>query len=102
NGTFVLVADNGDEAAMATLADLQATLASTPGVAAVSPPIASADADAAVITLTPVASPQDQATTDLLSVLRDDVVPGALAGTNLNVVLGGVTAVYRAAKHSTP
>ena len=94
NGTFVLVADNGDEAAMATLADLQATLASTPGVAAVSPPIASPDADAAVITLTPVASPQDQATTDLLSVLRDDVVPGALAGTNLNVVVGGITASY--------
>jgi putative drug exporter of the RND superfamily len=94
NGTFVLVADNGDAAAMATLADLQATLAATPGVAAVSPPIASPNADAAVITLTPAASPQDQATTDLLSALRDNVVPKALAGTDLEVVVGGITASF--------
>ena len=94
NGTFVLVADNGDNAAMATLGDLQAALVSTPGVAAASPPIASPNADAAVITLTPLASPQDEATTELLSVLRDDVVPDALAGTDLNVVVGGITASY--------
>jgi RND superfamily putative drug exporter len=94
NGTFVLVADNGDSQAMATLADLQAALTSTPGVAAVSPPIASPNADAAVITLTPAASPQDQATTHLLSVLRDEVVPATLAGTDLKVVVGGITASY--------
>jgi RND superfamily putative drug exporter len=94
NGTFVLVADNGDDAALASLDELQATLASTPGVAAVSPPIASPSNDAAVITLTPVASPQDQATTELLSVLRNDVVPGVLAGTDLTVVVGGITASY--------
>src|SRR3954469_9074170 len=92
NGTFVLVADDGDEVAIATLEQLQATLASTPGVAAVSPPIAGPNADAAVITLTPTASPQDEATTDLLSTLRDDVVPTALAGSELNVVVGGITA----------
>src|SRR4029453_6506459 len=43
NGTFVLVADSGDGEAMETLAALHATLAATPGVAAVSPPIASPD-----------------------------------------------------------
>jgi RND superfamily putative drug exporter len=69
-------------------------ITSTPGVAAVSPPIASPDADAAVITLTPEASPQDEATTALLSVLRDDVVPVALTGTDLQVVVGGITASY--------
>jgi RND superfamily putative drug exporter len=94
NGTFVLVADSGDDEAMATLATLQTTLAATPGVAAVSPPIASPDADAAVITLTPEASPQDEATTELLSRLRDDVVPSALAGTDVTVVVGGITASY--------
>ena len=94
NGTFVLVADNGDDDAMATLAELQTTLAATPGVAAVSPPIASPDADAAVITLTPQASPQDSATTELLTRLRDDVVPDALAGTDVTVVVGGITASY--------
>ncbi len=94
NGTFVLVADDGDSRAMATLTELQAALAATPGVAAVSPPIASPGADAAVIALTPLASPQDEATTELLSVLRDDVVPDALAGTDLHVVVGGITASY--------
>ncbi len=92
NGTFVLVADQGDAAAMATLDDLHDTLLATPGVAAASPPIASPNADAAVIALTPAASPQDEATTELLSTLRDDVVPTALAGTDVNVVIGGITA----------
>jgi RND superfamily putative drug exporter len=94
NGTFVLVADGGDDNAMATLAALQTALAATPGVAAVSPPIASPDSDAAVITLTPEASPQDTATTKLLTRLHDDVVPDALDGTDVTVVVGGITASY--------
>ncbi len=92
NGTFVLVADQGDAATMATLDDLHDTLLTTPGVAAVSPPIAGPNADAAVIALTPTASPQDEATTDLLDALRNDVVPAALVGTDVNVVIGGITA----------
>ena len=92
NGTFVLVANRGDAAAMATLERLHDTLAATPGVAAVSPPIAGPNADAAVITLTPLASPQDQATTDLLTHLRDDVVPTALARTDVDIAIGGITA----------
>jgi putative drug exporter of the RND superfamily len=92
NGTFVLVADQGDEAALATLSGLHDTLATTPGVAAVSEPLASPNGDAAVLTLTPSASPQDEATTQLLSTLRNDVVPRALAGSDIRVVIGGVTA----------
>jgi RND superfamily putative drug exporter len=92
NGAFVLVADRGDSAALATLADLEATLATTPGVAAVSPPIASPNGDAAVITVTPEASPQDRATSNLLSRLRSDIVPNTMAGTDVNVVIGGITA----------
>ncbi|MDP2289634.1 MAG: MMPL family transporter, partial [Actinomycetota bacterium] len=92
NGTFVLVADNGDVDAMATLVALQNELAGTPGVAGVSPPIASPGNDAAVITLTPIASPQDEATTELLALLRDEIVPDALAGSGLSVKVGGITA----------
>ncbi len=94
NGTFVLVADRGDAEAMATLTELGTALAATPGVAAVSPPIASPGADAAVIALTPAASPQDEATNELLSRLRDDVVPAAIAGTDVTVRVGGLTASY--------
>jgi RND superfamily putative drug exporter len=92
NGTFVLVADDGDAAAMARLGVLRAALLATPGVAAASPPLASPAGDAAVISLTPVASPQDRATEALLSHLRDDVVAAALAGSGLHVAIGGVTA----------
>jgi RND superfamily putative drug exporter len=92
NGTFVLVADQGDTEAMAALTTLHTSLAATPGVAAVSPPIASPGGDAAVITLTPTASPQDEATTELLTRLRDDIVPTALAGTDVTVTIGGLTA----------
>src|SRR4030095_2068959 len=48
--------------------------------------------DAALITVIPKTSPQDQATEDLVNHLRDDVVPTQLAGTGINVEIGGVTA----------
>jgi putative drug exporter of the RND superfamily len=92
NGALVLVADNGDAATMKALTALDTRLAATPGVAAVSPPIASPNADAAVITVTPDASPQDQETMDLLAHLRNDVVPDALAGTDVTISIGGLTA----------
>jgi putative drug exporter of the RND superfamily len=92
NGTFVLVADQGDQAAMDALTGLQETLSTTPGVAAVAPPVASPAGDAAVIALTPTTSPQDEATNDLLDRLRDDVIPAALDGSSVQVVVGGITA----------
>ena len=92
NGAFVLVADRGDAAALSALAVLEDTLATTPGIAAVSSAIASPGGDAAVITVTPEASPQDRATSALLSRLRNEIVPGALADTDVNVVIGGITA----------
>jgi putative drug exporter of the RND superfamily len=92
NATFVLVADEGDDAAVAVLADLGVTIAATPGVAAVSAPVPSPAGDAAVLAVTPIGSPQDSSTGDLLDRLRDDVVPAAVAGTDVRVVVGGVTA----------
>ena len=92
NGAFVLVADRGDDAALATLGELGDTLRETPGIAAVSPPLAAPDGDAAVISLTPTTSPQDEATKELLSRLREDVVPDAMAGSDIVVRIGGITA----------
>jgi putative drug exporter of the RND superfamily len=92
NGTLVLVADRGDAQAIRALAALDRKLADVHGVAAVSPPITSPHRDAAVITLTPDASPQDRSTSQLLTRLRDDIVPDALAGTGLSVKIGGITA----------
>ncbi|HEX4416405.1 MAG TPA: MMPL family transporter, partial [Kofleriaceae bacterium] len=92
NGAFVLVADRGDAGALTALTELDARLKATPGVAAVSAPMASALGDAAIITLAPTASPQDDATARLLTELRTHVVPQSLAGTDVHVVIGGATA----------
>jgi putative drug exporter of the RND superfamily len=68
------------------------TLRSTPGVKFVVPPRFNDSGDAALITVIPTTSPQDEATEDLVRHLRDDVVPNELSGTGFDVKIGGVTA----------
>jgi RND superfamily putative drug exporter len=72
--------------------DFTNTLRSTPDVAFVTPPRVNQAGDAALITVIPKTSPQDKDTEDLVNNLRDDVVPRQLAGTGINVEIGGVTA----------
>jgi RND superfamily putative drug exporter len=64
-------------------------------VAFVSRPQLSPQRDAATLTVVPRTSPQDQATTDLVSRLRDDVLPAATRGTQLDVHVGGATATLQ-------
>jgi RND superfamily putative drug exporter len=68
------------------------TLRSTPDVAFVVPPRTNDARDAALITVIPKTSPQDEATEDLVKHLRNDVVPGQFEGTAVDVQIGGVTA----------
>jgi RND superfamily putative drug exporter len=68
------------------------TLRSTPDVSFVAPPRINEAGDAALITVIPKTSPQDEATEDLVNNLRDDVVPNQFAGTGIDVEIGGVTA----------
>jgi RND superfamily putative drug exporter len=68
------------------------TLRDTPGVAFVAPPQINQGGDAALITVIPRTSPQDEATEDLVKHLRDDVVPAQFEGTGTTVEIGGVTA----------
>jgi RND superfamily putative drug exporter len=82
----------GDENSRSEIADFANTLRSTPDVAFVTPPRINQAGDAALITVIPKTSPQDEATTDLVTNLRDNVVPSQLAGTGINVEIGGVTA----------
>jgi putative drug exporter of the RND superfamily len=42
----------------------------------------------------PTTAPQDAATSDLISHLRDTVIPAAEKGTDLKVYVGGVTAIF--------
>ena len=63
-----------------------------PGVAFVRAPTINEAGDAALITVIPDGSPQDEETEDLVNRLRDDVVPEELGDTGITAQIGGVTA----------
>ena len=81
NGPFVITATTGPGTAAGSIDELHATLATTPGVAAVTPPVADDPSNAAayLMTLIPTSAPQDEATTELVRTLRNDAVPAAAA-----------------------
>jgi RND superfamily putative drug exporter len=93
NGPLLLATETLDGDGDATaLEQLSAQLNGTRGVAFASPPQASPDSSAAIIQVFPTTAPQDEETADLVSRLRDDVVPGFRADSGLDVKVGGVTA----------
>jgi RND superfamily putative drug exporter len=76
----------------ASVEKLRASIAATPGVVAVAPAKLNPSGDVATITVYPHSSPQAYATTQLVSRLRDSVVPPVEADTGMTVYVGGVTA----------
>ncbi|MCR6689080.1 MMPL family transporter [Cellulomonas sp.] len=92
DATLVLVARVPDAAAADGFADLMAALPDVPGVAAVRGASPQDGQDVAVVAVTPVSSAQTEQTQDLVAELRDDVIPAAAAGTDLEVYVGGETA----------
>jgi RND superfamily putative drug exporter len=100
NGPLLLVAElpaTGGEQAVARLADV---VSGVHGVAAVSPPTVNQAGDTAILTVIPAEGPQDPATEDLVSTLRDDVLPDAVADGALTVHVGGVTATSIDSTHN--
>lgn len=77
---------------MAALQQLSANLSQTPGVAFTTPPQPNEAGDAALMMVFPTTSPQDEATTDLVHHLRDDVVPQSIEGSSAVVKVGGAAA----------
>lgn len=90
NGPLLVVADlagagvDGPDAAAA----LRDRIAGADGVAAVSPVAVNPAGDAALLTVQPAASPQSQATEELVAALRD----GPVAASGLDARIGGFTA----------
>src|SRR5688572_139123 len=78
-GGWTVITVSGPEASdQAALDAFTAQLAATEGVAQTPPPVAQQIApDLAMIQLYPTTSPQDEATTDLVQRLRDDVIPAS-------------------------
>ncbi len=76
----------------ASVEKLHAAIAATPGVVSVAPAKLNPSGEVATITVYPHSSPQAYATTQLVSRLRDNVIPPVEAHTGMSVYVGGVTA----------
>jgi putative drug exporter of the RND superfamily len=95
NGPLLLVAELPADSDPAQLAAIEQAVAADPGVAFVSPPRSNdpESPSAAVWNVVPTSGPQDEATTDLVSRLRQDVLPPAEAVAGVDVAVTGPVAV---------
>ena len=92
NGPLVIAAELPGPEAEAQINSFAQTLRSDPDVAFVPPPELNAAGDAAIVTVIPAGSPQDEATEQLVTRLRADVIPEQLADAGIIAEVGGVTA----------
>jgi putative drug exporter of the RND superfamily len=92
NGPLVIAAELPDRSAAGEIDAFADRLRDEQGVAFVPEPTINRAGDAALITVIPRGSPQDQETEDLVTHLRDDVVPEQLGPAGITAEIGGVTA----------
>ncbi|MEV6265300.1 MMPL family transporter [Streptomyces sp. NPDC051784] len=88
NGPLIVLVKGDEEAGMA----VREKLATTTGVAAVSPAMPSEDGALSTVLVYPETSPQAEGTVDLVHHLRDDVAPPLEHSTGAAVLVGGATA----------
>jgi len=91
NGPLIIAAELPDAAATGTIDQLATELRQESGIAFVAAPRFNDDDSAAILTVIPTTSPQDEATSDLVHHLRDTVLPQTLDGSGINADIGGVT-----------
>jgi RND superfamily putative drug exporter len=94
NGPLVLVAQARSQADDAALGTLVTRLRGVPDVASVTLAGGAPRTGVDVISVVPATSPEDKATSDLITTLRHDTIPAAERGTTLRVYVGGVTATF--------
>jgi len=97
NGPLELVTVVHNASDSSALARVVADVAHQPGVARVTPPVmipAHQGTDVALINVYPTSAPQDAATTTLVYRLRQQVIPAAVSGSKLTVLVGGTTAIF--------
>ena len=92
NGPLVIAAELSGAEAETDFNAFVVALRADEGVDLVPPPVISDDGDAAIVTVIPSTSPQDEATTELVTRIRDEVIPQSLGGSGVTAHVGGVTA----------
>jgi len=94
NGPLQVVLDNDGAPIPASTVDRVASdLAAEAGVASVSAPETNNEGDLAILVVTPTTAPQDARTDELLQHLREDTIPAAVEGTDVEVSVTGSTAL---------
>jgi RND superfamily putative drug exporter len=88
SGPLLVVAEGDAEAAQT----LHRTLAGTPGVAAATSPATAGEGDLSTVMAFPETAPQDAPTADLVTRLREDVLPPVERATGARFLVGGSTA----------
>jgi len=94
NGPLLVTVEHDGGLDTVQLDQLSTSLAGATGVAAVSPPLLNEAGDTAVIQVTPLTAPQDDATGKLVDRLREDVIPPVVDGTGTKAYVGGATAAF--------
>src|SRR3712207_3149508 len=92
NGPLVIAAELPGPEAAPEVGAFAGRLRAEEDVAFVPRPQINDAGDAAIVTVIPSGSPQDEETADLVNRLRDEVIPSALEGTGIAAHVGGVTA----------
>ena len=92
NGPLEIVAQLDNPAQQSQLPALRTAVAKTPDVVAVTEPRVAPSGKVAVMEAYPASAPQDQATTDLVNHLRDDVLPQFKTSFADRPLVGGFTA----------
>ena len=93
NGPFSIVVELNDSTDVAVLDRIASAVSADSGVAAVQPTMINATGDTAVLIVQPTTSPQDTVTDETMKRLRSDVVPRAIGDGDINVMVGGRTAL---------
>ncbi|MGH2641694.1 MAG: MMPL family transporter [Actinomycetota bacterium] len=94
NGPLLLSTEVPEGTAVTTLEGVTEALAADPGVAFVTPAVPNdpEQPTAALWRLFPTTAPQDEATTDLVTRLRNEILPAATQATGLDVAVSGAVA----------
>jgi len=92
NGPLVIATEVPSPDDRAGVLSLATALRQEPGVAYVPAPQYNPGGDAAILTVIPTTSPQDEATSELVDHIRGTVIPEATAGTDVTALVGGVNA----------
>jgi RND superfamily putative drug exporter len=92
NGPLVIAAELPDPGAQPIVDSMATSLRQEEGVAYVPPARFNSDGTAAILTVIPTTSPQDEATTELVEHLRETVIPAAAGDSGINALVGGVNA----------